>query len=121
MQPRRHPARGERRDHRMRQLVHDHAIELGQILMSALHRYANPAVEQAVGPLGRAGQIAKLLLGVKRHHDGAGRVGPNRCADAPVRLIQNGERTIRQRAVGTPLEDDRKPAVVPARQRAVER
>ena len=121
MQPRRHAAGSQRRDHRVRQLMREDTIELRQILPRAFHRHANTAVEDPVGPLGRAGQITKLLFGVERHRDRAGRVRANRTADPPVRGIQNRERAVRQRAIRRSLEDDGEPAVVALCQAAMNR
>ena len=69
VQPRRDASRRNGRDHRVRQLVHQHALEQLRALRRAGRRHADAAVIHAARPRRRLRHVAKLLFGVQHDDD----------------------------------------------------
>src|SRR5579871_2327149 len=75
VQPLRTAAGAELIDEGVRQLMFEHAGELGRYIGQAADRNAQLAIVDGVAPSGRLGDIKKLLLGVEHHGNAVAGLG----------------------------------------------
>ena len=106
MQPERHAAGRDALDQRVRELVRQHAFELGAVLQRALHRHADAAIERAARPLRRLRDVAELLARVEHDRDDVGGIGVERRSDSPVRALEDRDGALRELRFGRPFEQD---------------
>src|SRR5437870_895983 len=106
VQPCRNAASRHARDHRVRELVREYAIERSRFGKRALNGHSYPRIERASRPFRRTGHVAKLLQRVEDHFDRLRRVSAQGLTNSPIRRIQEGACARRQSSFGRTVERD---------------
>jgi hypothetical protein len=104
VEPGRDVARGQRADQRVRELVRQHAVELGRLVERAAHRHADRPVVRARRPRRRPRDVAELLGRVQDDWNRIGGIDAEQRADAPIGAIERLERLCGKRRFGGPFE-----------------